>query len=85
MGGNARGATSAYCLLLRLGQLNPTDEQVQQMLDHTDSTYIRAVGASPFLPTSPSLPIWSWCWVLVCISCSYMFKYEAELLHAHID
>ena len=45
MSGNARGATSAFCLLVRLGQLRPTDEQVQQLLDHTDSPYIRAVGA----------------------------------------
>lgn len=48
MSGNARGATSAFCLLMRLGQLEPTDEQVQQLLDHTDSPYIRAVGDDPF-------------------------------------
>ncbi len=47
MSGNARGTTSAFCLLMRLGQLKPTDEQVQQLLDHKDSPYIRAVGADP--------------------------------------
>jgi PRP38 family len=52
MSGNARGATSAFCLLVRLGQLKPTDEQVQQLLDHTDSPYIRAVGACCSAPSA---------------------------------
>lgn len=55
MSGNARGATSAFCLLVRLGQLKPTDEQVQQLLDHTDSPYIRAVGAAPFAASGLAL------------------------------
>jgi PRP38 family len=55
MSGNARGATSAFCLLVRLGQLKPTDEQVQQLLDHTDSPYIRAVGACPSPPSGHTL------------------------------
>jgi PRP38 family len=54
MSGNARGATSAFCLLVRLGQLRPTDEQVQQLLDHTDSPYIRAVGACRYAPSDGS-------------------------------
>ena len=53
MSGNARGASSAFCLLFRLAQLKPTDDQVQAMLEHEDSPYIRAVGAK-FYPT-PSL------------------------------
>lgn len=44
MSGNARGASSAFCLLFRLGQLKPTEDQVQELLDHGDSPYIRAVG-----------------------------------------
>ena len=44
MSGNARGASSAFCLLFRLAQLKPTEDQVQEMLDHGDSPYIRAVG-----------------------------------------
>ena len=44
MSGNARGASSAFCLLFRLAQLKPTEDQVQELLDHGDSPYIRAVG-----------------------------------------
>lgn len=50
MSGNARGASSAFCLLFRLAQLKPTDDQVQAMLEHEDSPYIRAVGAKPTTP-----------------------------------
>lgn len=44
MSGNARGPSSAFCLLYRLGQLKPTPPQIRMMLDHKDSPYIRAVG-----------------------------------------
>ena len=44
MSGNARGASSAFCLLFRLAQLQPSEDQVQELLDHGDSPYIRAVG-----------------------------------------
>lgn len=50
MSGNARGASSAFCLLFRLGQLKPSDEDVQKLLDHSDSPFIRAVRASPAPP-----------------------------------
>lgn len=46
MSGNARGASSAFCLLYRLGQLKPSDEEVQKFLDHSDSPFIRAVSHS---------------------------------------
>ena len=45
MSGNARGASSAFCLLYRLMQLKITAGQVRQLLDHADSVYIRAVSA----------------------------------------
>ena len=45
MSGNARGASSAFCLLYRLRQLKITAGQVRQLLDHADSVYIRAVSA----------------------------------------
>ena len=64
MSGNARGATSAFCLLVRLGQLKPTDEQVQQLLDHTDSPYIRAVGACRlhlYQVRYCTTASWTWC------------------------
>ena len=43
MSGNARGASSAFGLLYRLCQLVPTEDQVDALLRHKDSTYIRAV------------------------------------------
>jgi len=44
MSGNARGASSAFGLLYRLCQLQPSEEQVDALLTHEDSPYIRAVG-----------------------------------------
>lgn len=43
MSGNARGASSAFGLLYRLCQLAPTEQQVDDLLRHKDSPYIRAV------------------------------------------
>lgn len=43
MSGNARGPSSAFSLLHRLFTLTPTEQQVDQMLRHEDSPYIRAV------------------------------------------
>ena len=43
MSGNARGASSAFGLLYRLCQLCPTEDQVDSLLQHKDSPYIRAV------------------------------------------
>ena len=43
MSGNARGASSAFGLLYRLCQLQPSEEQVDALLTHEDSPYIRAV------------------------------------------
>lgn len=43
MSGNARGASSAFGLLYRLCQLVPTEQQVDDLLRHKDSPYIRAV------------------------------------------
>lgn len=43
MSGNARGPSTAFNLLYRLGQLKPTPKELRMMLDHKDSPYIRAV------------------------------------------
>lgn len=43
LSGNARGASTAFCLLHRLCALKLTVKQVKDMLDHKDSPYIRAV------------------------------------------
>ena len=40
-----RSPSSAYCLLLKLFHLRLTEPQVRALLDHGDSTYIRALGA----------------------------------------
>lgn len=44
LSGNARGPSTAFCLLHRLGGLRPTRADVATLLSHADSPYIRAVG-----------------------------------------
>jgi hypothetical protein len=44
LSGNARGPSTAFCLLFRLGQLRPEPAVIREMLDHRDSPYIRAVS-----------------------------------------
>lgn len=43
MSGNARGPSTAFCLMYRLFSLKLDARQVRQMIEHTDSPYIRAV------------------------------------------
>lgn len=45
LAGNARGPSTAFCLLYRLFELKPTEEEVEATITHEDSPYIRAVGA----------------------------------------
>ena len=45
MSGNARGPSSAFCLVYRLAQIKPTVDQVNETIKCTDSPYIRAVSA----------------------------------------
>lgn len=44
MGGNLRGPSTAFCLLYRLCQLKPSENEVEATITHTDSVYIRAVS-----------------------------------------
>lgn len=44
MSGNARGPSTAFCLLHRLFTLKLSAKEVKGMLDHKDSPYIRAVS-----------------------------------------
>jgi pre-mRNA-splicing factor 38B len=46
MSGNARGPSSAFCLLYRMGQIKPTVEQVNETIRCKDSPYIRAVSST---------------------------------------
>eukprot|EP00955_Chlamydomonas_euryale_P036190 350372-Chlamydomonas_euryale.AAC.3 len=50
MSGNARGPSSAFCLLHRLFQLKLDANQIKGTLDHRDSPYIRAVRSLDTLP-----------------------------------
>ncbi|GFH15852.1 uncharacterized protein HaLaN_12160, partial [Haematococcus lacustris] len=43
MSGNARGPSTAFCLLYRLFSLGLSVGEVRQLVDHKDSPYIRAV------------------------------------------
>ena len=43
LGGNARGPSTAFCLLHRLATLKPTIQDVRNTITHKDSPYIRAV------------------------------------------
>ncbi|GAB4814832.1 hypothetical protein N2152v2_001878 [Parachlorella kessleri] len=60
MSGNARGPSSAFCLLYRLGQLKPTPQQIRMMLDHKDSPYIRAVGFLYLRYVCNPRELWGW-------------------------
>ena len=44
LSGNARGPSTAFCLLFRLGQLRPEPAVIREMLENRDSPYIRAVS-----------------------------------------
>lgn len=43
LAGNARGPSTAFCLLYKLCELKPTEEEVRATINHEDSVYIRAV------------------------------------------
>ncbi len=43
MSGNARGPSSAFCLMHRLAALKISSKEVKDLLEHADSPYIRAV------------------------------------------
>lgn len=52
LAGNARGPSTAFCLLHRLFTIKPTEEEVQETIDHEDSVYIRAVSLSALCSSS---------------------------------
>lgn len=49
LSGNARGPSSAFCLIYRLGELKPSPPEIREMIDHHDSPYIRAVSWNIYL------------------------------------
>jgi len=48
LSGNARGPSTAFCLLYRLFTLKLTEEQIRETISHEDSPYIRAVSAGQY-------------------------------------
>jgi len=44
LAGNARGPSTAFCLLHQLFTLKPTEDEIHETITHQDSVYIRAVG-----------------------------------------
>ena len=48
MAGNARGPSTAFCLLFKFFTMKLTEKQIVDLLDHADSPYIRAVRPSAF-------------------------------------
>ncbi|GFR41101.1 hypothetical protein Agub_g1746 [Astrephomene gubernaculifera] len=61
MSGNARGASSAFCLLHRLFTLKLSVKEIKDMLDHRDSPYIRAVGFLYVRYVADPKTLWNWC------------------------
>ncbi|KAL0021675.1 hypothetical protein WJX77_010314 [Trebouxia sp. C0004] len=60
MSGNARGASSAFGLLYRLFQLQPSEQQVDALLTHEDSPYIRAIGFLYLRYVGDPKQLWAW-------------------------
>ena len=63
-----RSPSSAYCLLLKLFHLRLTEPQVRALLDHGDSTYIRALGALYVRYACPPEDLWRWLAIMRMIS-----------------
>jgi len=55
-----RSPSSAYCLLMKLFHLRLTETQVRALLDHGDSTMIRALGALYVRYTCDPKELWRW-------------------------
>ncbi|KAL4418785.1 hypothetical protein ABPG77_005499, partial [Micractinium sp. CCAP 211/92] len=60
MSGNARGVSTAFNLIFRLGQLKPDPREIRTMLDHRDSPYIRAVGFLYLRYVCDPRKLWGW-------------------------
>lgn len=60
LAGNARGPSTAFCLLHRLFVLKPTEEQVRETITHQDSPYIRAIGFLYLRYVCPPRDLWEW-------------------------
>ncbi|MEW5309735.1 MAG: hypothetical protein WDW38_001597 [Sanguina aurantia] len=61
MSGNARGPSSAFCLMHRLFTMRVTEDELQAMIDHEDSPYIRAVALLYLRYVCEPKALWDWC------------------------
>lgn len=60
MGGNARGPSSAFCLVARFAEMRLNNGQISRLLAHEDSPYIRAVGFLLLRYVCDPKQWWSW-------------------------
>lgn len=60
MSGNARGPSTAFCLLFHLLTLNLQPTQIKILLNHPDSPYIRAIGFLYLRYICNPREMWSW-------------------------
>ncbi|GBG76498.1 hypothetical protein CBR_g22246 [Chara braunii] len=61
MSGNCRGPSTAFCLLYKFFTMKLTVKQVQVLLKHADSPYIRAIGFLYLRYLADPKTLWSWC------------------------
>jgi len=60
MSGNARGPSTAFCLLYHYFTLNLQPVQIKMLLDHKDSPYIRAIGFLYLRYVCNPREMWHW-------------------------
>mmetsp|Transcript_7899 Transcript_7899/g.9160 ORF Transcript_7899/g.9160 Transcript_7899/m.9160 type:complete len:196 (-) Transcript_7899:1442-2029(-) len=60
MGGNARGPSTAFCLLYKLFTMKISVDDIYGLLDHGDSPYIRAIGFLYLRYVGDPKTLWSW-------------------------
>jgi len=53
-------ASQAFCLMYKLFRMKLTENQMETMLTHTDSPYIRAIGFLYLRLSLPPKDLWSW-------------------------
>jgi len=58
--GSNKEPSTAFCLLLRLLTLRCTEKQMQLLLDHPDSPYIRAIGLLYLRYAGDPKTVWNW-------------------------
>jgi len=60
MTGNCRGPSTAFCLLYKLFTMKFSVKQMQGLLDHGDSPYIRAIGFLYLRYVGDPKTLWGW-------------------------